>query len=95
MGTTATSMHILRSPRNAASLGADIEKAYRRLGSFVAPKLWLTEALMREVDRSALEEVARLRERRRVTEIELWPSRSLADLETALAPLLPTFVGLG
>jgi hypothetical protein len=55
----------------------------------------LTEALMREVDRSALEKVARLRERRRVTEIELRPSRSLADLETALAPLLPTFVGLG
>ena len=66
----------------------------RRL-RFVAPNLWLDESLMREVDRAALEEVAALRERRRATEIELLPGRSLAELETALAPLLPTFARLG
>jgi hypothetical protein len=57
--------------------------------------LWLDESLMREVDRAALEEVAALRQRRRATEIELLPGRSLAELETALAPLLPTFARLG
>jgi hypothetical protein len=66
----------------------------RRL-RFVAPKLWLDESLMREVDRAALEKVAALRQRRRATEIELLPGRSLAELETALAPLLPTFTTLG
>jgi hypothetical protein len=66
----------------------------RRL-RFVAPKLWLDESLMREVDRAALEAVAALRQRRRATEIELLPGRSLAELETALAPLLPTFARLG
>ena len=66
----------------------------RRL-RFVAPKLWPDESLMREVDRAALEEVAALRQRRRATEIELLPGRRLDELEAALAPLLPTFVGLG
>jgi hypothetical protein len=66
----------------------------RRL-RFVAPRLWLDESLMREVDRAALEEIAALRQRRRATEIELLPGRSLAELETALAPLLPTFARLG
>ena len=59
------------------------------------PKLWLDESLMREVDRAALEKIAALRQRRRATEIELRPGRSLAELETALAPLLPTFARLG
>ena len=66
----------------------------RRL-RFAAPKLWLDESLMREVDRAALEKIAALRQRRRATEIELRPGRSLAELETALAPLLPTFARLG
>jgi hypothetical protein len=66
----------------------------RRL-RFVAPKIWLDESLMREVDRAALEEVAALRQRRCTTEIELLPGRSPAELETALSPLLPTFVTLG
>ena len=66
----------------------------RRL-RFVAPKLWLDESLMREVDRAALEAVAALRQRRQAAEIELLPGRSLTELETALAPLLPTFARLG
>jgi hypothetical protein len=66
----------------------------RRL-RFVAPKLWLDESLMREVDPAALATVAALCQRRRATEIELLPGRSLAELETALGPLLPTFAGLG
>jgi len=32
MGTTATSLHILRLPENAGSLSDEIERAYRRLG---------------------------------------------------------------
>ena len=37
MGTTATSLHILRSSGNTASLSGEIEKAYRRLG-YARPK---------------------------------------------------------
>ena len=74
-------------------VGGRLSRA-RRL-RFVAPKLWLDESLMREADRAALEDVAALRQRRRATEIELLPGRSLAELETALAPLLPTFARLG
>jgi hypothetical protein len=50
---------------------------------------------MRQVDPAALEAVASLHQRRRATEIELFPGRSLAELETALAPLLPAFARLG
>jgi hypothetical protein len=82
-----------RSITDDFAAGGRISMA-RRL-RFVAPKLWLDESLMREVDRAALEEVAALRQRRRATEIELLPGRSLAELETALAPLLPTFARLG
>ena len=66
----------------------------RRL-RFVAPRLWLDESLMREADRAALEAVASLRQRRRTTEIVLLPGRDLSELETALAPLLPTIAKLG
>src|ERR1700719_1138575 len=37
MGTTATSLHILRSSGNTASLSGEIEKVYRRLG-YARPK---------------------------------------------------------
>jgi hypothetical protein len=37
MGTTATSLHILRSSGNTASLSGEIDKAYRRLG-YTRPK---------------------------------------------------------
>jgi len=37
MGTTATSLHILRSSGNTASLSGEIEKAYHRLG-YARPK---------------------------------------------------------
>jgi hypothetical protein len=37
MGTTATSLHILRSSVNTASLSGEIEKAYRRFG-YARPK---------------------------------------------------------
>jgi hypothetical protein len=66
----------------------------RRL-RFVAPKIWLDESLMSEVDPAALAAVAALRQRRRATGIELLPGKSLAELETALAPLLQTFARLG
>jgi hypothetical protein len=37
MGTTATSLHILRLPTDPTSLSAEVEKAYRKLG-FTRPK---------------------------------------------------------
>jgi hypothetical protein len=89
----AATVDWFRSITDDFAAGGRISMA-RRL-RFVAPKLWLDESLMREVDRAALEEVAALRQRRRATEIELLPGRSLAELETALAPLLPTFARLG
>jgi hypothetical protein len=66
----------------------------RRL-RFVAPRLGLDESLLREVDRAALEKVASLRQQRQAARIERLAGRSLAELETALAPLLPTSVDHG
>ena len=58
---------------------------------FVAAKLWLDESFVEPLDARQLEAVAELARRGRVTALLLRPGRSLAELEAALAPILPRF----
>jgi hypothetical protein len=60
---------------------------------FVAAKLWLDESFVEALDRRQLEAVAELSRHGRVTALSLRPGRSLAELEAALAPILPRFHG--
>lgn len=62
---------------------------------FVAARLWLDEAFMQALDPAQLETVAELSRRGPVTALSLRPGRSLAELEAALAPILPRFRGGG
>jgi hypothetical protein len=60
---------------------------------FVAPRLWLDEAIIEALDPGPLEAVAELGRHGRVTALSLRPGRSLSDLEAALSPILPRFHG--
>jgi hypothetical protein len=56
---------------------------------YVAPKLWLDESFMGALDARQLEAVAEPSRRGRVTALSLRAGRSPAELEAALAPILP------
>ncbi len=60
---------------------------------FVAARLWLDESFVEALDPRQLEAVAELSRHGRVTALSLRPGRSLAELEAALAPILPRFRG--
>ena len=60
---------------------------------FVAARLWLDESFVEALDSRQLETVAELSRYGRVTALSLRPGRSLAELEAALAPILPRFRG--
>jgi len=58
---------------------------------FVAARLWLDESFVEALDTRQLEAVAELSRHGRVIALSLRPGRSLAELEAALAPILPRF----
>ena len=60
---------------------------------FVAARLWLDESFVEALDPRQLEAVAEISRHGRVTALSLRPGRSLAELEAALAPILPRFHG--
>jgi hypothetical protein len=60
---------------------------------FVAARLWLDESFVEALDLRQLEAAAELSRHGRVTALSLRPGRSLAELEAALAPILPRFRG--
>jgi hypothetical protein len=60
---------------------------------FVAARLWLDESFIEALDPRRLEAVAELSRHGRVTALSLRSGRSLAELEAALAPILPRFRG--
>jgi hypothetical protein len=60
---------------------------------FVAARLWLDESFVEALDPRQLEAVAELSRHGRVTALSLRPGRSLAELEAALAAILPRFRG--
>lgn len=60
---------------------------------YVAPKLWLDESFLADIDLHQLEAVAELSRNGRTTALSLKPNLSLAELEAALAPILPRFSG--
>ncbi len=60
---------------------------------FVAPKLWLNDSFVELLDQGQLETAAEISRRGHVTELSLRKGRSLAELETALEPILPRFHG--
>ena len=55
----------------------------------VTPHMWLCRALLEQVDRAALEAVARVTQTGDAFKIELKDGRTLDDLELALLPILP------
>jgi hypothetical protein len=57
---------------------------------FVAARLWLDESFVEALDPRELETVE-LSRHGRVTTLSLRSGRSLAELEAALAPILPRF----
>jgi hypothetical protein len=59
---------------------------------FVAARLWLDESFVEALDPRQLEAVAELSRHGR-TALSLRPGRSLAELEAALAAILPRFRG--
>jgi hypothetical protein len=66
----------------------DAARLARRL-RFVSPLMWLGAELMRAIDVSHLQGVATLVRQGETTKVTLRPDRSLADLEQALAAILP------
>ena len=60
---------------------------------FVAARLWLDESFVEALDPQQLEDVAEISRHGRVTALSLRPGRFLAELEAALAPILPRFQG--
>jgi hypothetical protein len=59
----------------------------------VVARLWLDESFVEALDPRQLEAVAELSRHGRVTALSLRPGRSLAELEAALAAILPRFRG--
>jgi hypothetical protein len=55
----------------------------------VTPHMWICRPLLQQVDRVALEAVAKGTERGEVVKIELRDAQGLDDLELALLPVLP------
>jgi hypothetical protein len=60
---------------------------------FVAEKLWLDASFIEDLDLRQLEAIAELGRHGGVTALSLRPGRSLAELEAALAPILPRYLG--
>jgi hypothetical protein len=60
---------------------------------FVAPVMWLGPQLMAPVDAAALATVSDVARTGPTTRIALRPTAGLAELETALRPILPSRVG--
>jgi hypothetical protein len=60
---------------------------------FVAARLWLDESFVEAVDPRQLESAADVSRRGRLTRLSLRSGRTLAELEAALAPILPRFRG--
>ena len=55
----------------------------------VTPQMWVCRALLRQVDRAALEAVAQITETNGAFKIALNQGQALADLELVLLPVLP------
>jgi hypothetical protein len=58
---------------------------------FVAARLWLDQSFVEALDSRQFEAIAELSRHGRVTTLSLRPELSLAELEAALAPILPRF----
>jgi hypothetical protein len=61
----------------------------RNVLRMVTPHMWIGRALIDQVDRAALERVARVTEANEAFKIELRDGHGLDDLELALLPVLP------
>jgi len=61
----------------------------RNVLRMVTPHMWISRALMQQVDRAALEHVAQVTENSDAFRIALKDGQALDDLELALLPILP------
>src|SRR5262249_5835365 len=72
--------------RNASRLS---QQWCRNVLRMVTPHMWIGRSLMDQVDRAALDAVARVSESHDIFKIELRENHGLDDLELALLPILP------